>query len=114
MQYIALIYFQEEGREAIQPTMWQKYGEFTQEMIARGYFKAGNALGPTSAATTVRVREGKTQIKDGPYAETKEQLGGFYLFECQDLDEAISLAERIPDAAGGVIELRPIAHHPVD
>ncbi len=114
MQYIALIYFPEEGREEIQPRMWQEYGAFTQEMIAKGYFKAGDALSPTSAATTVQVRNGKTRTKDGPYAETKEQLGGFYLLECKDLDEAISLAARIPDAQNGVIELRPIADHPVD
>ena len=114
MQYIALIYFPEEGRDAIQPRMWQEYGAFTQEMIAKGYFKAGDALAPTSAATTVQVRDGKTHIKDGPYAETKEQLGGFYIFECKDLDEALSLAARVPDASNGVIELRPIAEHPLE
>lgn len=114
MQYIALIYFPEEGREAIQPRMWQEYGAFTQEMIAKGHFKAGDALAPVSTATTVQVRNGKAQIKDGPYAETKEQLGGFYILECRDLDEAISLAKRIPDAANGVIELRPIADHPAE
>lgn len=114
MEYIALIYFPEEGRDAIQPEMWRRYGEFTQEMIAKGHFKAGNALAPISTATTVQVRDGKTHIKDGPYTETKEQLGGFYVLECKDLDEAIALAARIPDASNGVIEVRPIAHHPTE
>ena len=73
-----------------------------------GHFKAGDGLQPTSTATTVRVREGKTLTTDGPFAETREQLGGYYLVEAKDLDAALGIAARIPGAKSGSIEVRPV------
>jgi hypothetical protein len=84
------------------------YGAFTQSIIQSGNFKAGDALQPTSTATTVRVRDGKTLTTDGPFAETREQLGGYYLVEAKDLDAALEIAARIPGAKVGSIEVRPI------
>lgn len=106
MQYIALIYKAEDGEP--DPQLFQDYGTFTQQMIADGHFKSGDALQPSSTATCVTVRNGKTDIKDGPFSETKEQLGGYYIFECEDLDQAIACAEKIPDAKSGTIEVRPV------
>ena len=84
------------------------YGRFMDEMNGRGVLQTGERLRPTSDATTVRVREGETLTTDGPFAETKEQVGGFYLVDCKDLDEAIEIAAKIPAAAHGSIEVRPI------
>jgi hypothetical protein len=84
------------------------YYAFTNDSRAAGVNRGGEALQPTSTATTVRVRDGKTVTTDGPFAETKEQLGGYYLFECKDLDEAIQWAAKIPGAKFGSIEVRPI------
>ena len=84
------------------------YGRFMDEMNSRGVLQSGERLRPTSDATTVRVREGETLTTDGPFAETKEQVGGFYLVDCKDLDEAIEIAAKIPGAAHGSIEVRPI------
>ena len=106
MQYIALIYTPETGDP--DPELFQAYGQFTQEMISKGHFKGGDALQPTSTATCVSVRDGKTNLKDGPYSETKEQLGGYYLLECADLDEAVACAAKIPGALNGTIEVRPV------
>lgn len=107
MQFIALIYSEEQGEAT--PELIQQYGEFTQEMIAKGHFKAGDELQPSATATCVSVRDGKTHLKDGPFSETKEQLGGYYLLECADLDEAVACAAKIPTAShGGTIEVRPI------
>lgn len=106
MQYIAFIYSPETGAPA--PELIQEYGAFTQEIIANGQFKAGDALQPSSTATCVSVRDGKIQLKDGPFSETKEQLGGYYLLECESLDEAIASAAKIPDAKNGTIEVRPV------
>lgn len=111
-RYLALIY----GREADAPApesagqreMHAAYGVYTEELMKAGIMKGGNALLPTSMASTVRVRDGKTLTTDGPFAETKEQLGGYYEFECQNLDEALKWAAKIPGAATGSIELRPI------
>jgi len=105
MQYIALIYSEETEPT---PEIMQEYGAFTQEIIANGQFKAGDALQPSATATCVSVRDGKTQLKDGPFSETKEQLGGYYLLECASLDEAIATAAKIPSARDGTIEVRPI------
>ena len=88
--------------------MMKKYFAFTQDAKDKGVYIGGNALQPTTTATTVRVRDGKTITSDGPFTETKEQIGGYYLFECKDLDEAISWAARIPSATNGSIEVRPI------
>lgn len=84
------------------------YGVFTQDLVETGRFIAGERLRPTATATTVRVREGKQMVTDGPFAETREQLAGFYLVNCKDLDEALECASRIPAAATGSVEVRPI------
>ena len=115
MRYLLLIYAAEPTEAMPQDEMLaevDEYNAFTQWTIEQGLFKAGEALHPTSAATTVQVREGRTIITDGPYAETKEALGGFYLIEAKDLDEAIEAAARIPGARRGSIEVRPILDLP--
>lgn len=92
--------------------MMQAYGAFTQEVQQSGAMQGGEPLLPVSTATTVRVRDGKTLTTDGPFAETKEQLGGFYIVDCQNLDEAIGWAAKIPSAKDGSIEVRPIMEIP--
>jgi hypothetical protein len=87
------------------------YGEFGREVEAAGAFLGGEGLQPTPTATTVRVRDGERLITDGPFAETKEQLGGFYLLECKDLDEAIEWAAKIPGAQHGSVEVRPVMNY---
>jgi hypothetical protein len=86
----------------------QEWVDYTRWLKDKGYHLAGDALHPTSDATTVRVRDGKTITTDGPFAETKEQLGGYYLVECKDLDEALEAAARIPIGPHGSVEIRPI------
>ncbi|MBK6512659.1 MAG: YciI family protein [Polyangiaceae bacterium] len=112
MQYLLLIYDEEKKWEEMPKeesgAMFAEYGAFTGSIKASGNFKAGEALQPVSTATTVRIRDGKRLTTDGPFAETREQLGGFYLIEAKDLDEAIAIAERIPSARIGSIEVRPI------
>jgi hypothetical protein len=112
MQYLLMIYHNEAefGKmdAATGKTMSEEYGVFTQSIIQSGNFKAGDALQPTSSATTVRVRDGKTLTTDGPFAETREQLAGYYLVEAKDLDAALAIAVRIPGARTGSIEVRPI------
>jgi hypothetical protein len=112
MKYLLMICTDEaaEGRmsEAAMTDMMKNYFAFTQDAKDKGVYIGGNALQPTTTATTVRVRDGKTITSDGPFTETKEQIGGYYLFECKDLDEAISWAARIPSATNGSIEVRPI------
>ncbi len=111
MRYLLLIYTDEQmdviPAEGTSDELeaYNAFGEWTRE---KGLFEAGEALHPTSAATTVRVRDGKTLATDGPYAETKEALGGFYLIKAANLDEAIEAAARIPGAKHGAIEVRPI------
>ncbi len=112
MRYILLINT-DEAVEAARTdeenqAVYGAYGIFTNELRESGKFLGGEALQPTATATTVRVREGKTLTTDGPYAETKEQLGGYYLVEAADLDEAIAWAAKIPGAKEGAIEVRPI------
>ena len=85
-----------------------EYGVFTQSIVQSGHFKAGDGLQPVSTATTVRVRDGKTLTTDGPFAETREQLAGYYLIEARDLDDALAIAARIPEAVRGCIEVRPV------
>ena len=112
MQYMLLIY----DNEKMWPSMNEKernalmgeYFAFTEEVKKSGKLVAGDALQATSTATTVRVRNGKPLTTDGPFAETKEQLGGYYLVEAKDLDEAMALAAKIPSARFGSIEVRPI------
>jgi len=111
MQYLLLIYENESGKnvkESGRDAMMQEYREFTDSIVKSGHMRGGNALQPTSTATTVRVREGKTLTTDGPFAETREQLGGYYLVEAKDLDDAIKIAGRIPSARWGCVEVRPI------
>ena len=112
MQYLLLIYSNEKEIAALNPaastSMTAEYTEFTKGIIQAGQFKAGDRLKPTSAATTVRVRNGQTVTTDGPFAETREQLGGYYLVDAKNLDEAIAVAARIPGARIGSIEVRPI------
>jgi hypothetical protein len=112
MQYLFLIYL-DEAREPNPGTKeFDDYLEaclaFTAEVKAKGIHHRSAALQPVATATTVRVREGKPLTTDGPFAETEEQLGGFYLLECRDLDEALEYAGRIPTAAHGAIEIRPV------
>ena len=112
MRYALLIYASEQDwasqSEEESQAVNQEYMAFTKDIIDRGLMKGGEALQPTSTATTVRVRNGETLTTDGPFAETKDQLGGFYLVDCKDLDEAIEVAAGIPDARRGSIEVRPI------
>ncbi len=112
MKYLAIICTDETADAKMSPAqlgdLMKRYGAFTQDSKDKGVWVGGNALQPTSTATTVRVRDGKTVTSDGPFAETKEQVAGYYLFECKDLDEAISWAARIPGATYGSVEVRPI------
>ena len=107
MQYLLLIYENEKRFEkGFDPKEMAAYGAFGKEFAPA--IKGGNALQPTSAATTVRIRDGKRLTTDGPFAETKEQLGGFYLVEAKDIDQAIHMAGKIPGARHGSVEVRPI------
>jgi hypothetical protein len=111
MRYIMLIYTVEPTEQAPADVMKAEidaYDAFTAHVRGRGAYEAGEALGSTTTATTVRVRDGRTLTTDGPFVETKEALGGFYLIEAADLDEAIAYAAMIPGAAHGAIEVRPI------
>ena len=112
MQYLLMIYRSEAefGKmdAAARKEMSGEYGAFTQSIIQSGHFKAGDGLQPTTTATSVRVRDGKIMTTDGPFAETREQLGGYYLVEARDLDAALAMAVRIPGARTGSIEVRPI------
>jgi hypothetical protein len=113
MQYLLMIYG-EEGQwgtmsDAERAKTMAEYGAFTKGIQETKNMLGGNRLQPTSTATTVRVRDGKTSKTHGPYAETREQLGGYYLVEAKDLDEACTIAAKIPGARHGSIEVRPIA-----
>src|SRR3954470_13606724 len=112
MKYLLLIYRSNEAYGKMTPDQRKalsgEYGVFTQSIVQSGHFKAGDGLQPVSTATTVRVRDGKTLTTDGPFAETREQLAGYYLIEAKDLDTAIGLAARIPGARTGSIEIRPV------
>ena len=112
MQYLLMIYDSEAAWAKLSPAdqaaMYQEYGQFTREITEKGKYVGGNQLQPIASATTVRVRDGKRVVTDGPFAETKEQLGGYYLVDAKDLDEAIAIAGRIPSARMGSIEVRPI------
>ena len=99
---------QAEMSEAEAGAQMAGYAAFGEEMGAKGVLQGGERLQPAATATTVRVRDGEVLTSDGPFAETKEQLGGFYLVECKDLDEAIEVAAKIPGAQTGTIEVRPI------
>jgi hypothetical protein len=112
MKYLLTIYGDESARENISPedgkAVMDAYFAFSREVDEAGAMLGGEGLQPTSSATTVRVRDGERTVTDGPFAETKEQLGGFYLLECKDLDEAIEWAAKIPGAQSGSVEVRPV------
>jgi hypothetical protein len=112
MRYMMLIFSdQSTGREMSQSErdeMMSSHMAFAREMRERGVMKGGDELHPASIATTIRVRDGETLTCDGPFVETKEQIGGYYILDCRDLDEAIECAAKIPTAARGAIEIRPI------
>jgi hypothetical protein len=112
MQYLLLIYGDENSWETLSEEdrgqIFQAYGTFTQELQNSGAMVAGDALQPTETATTVRVQNDEVLTTDGPFAETKEQLGGYYLIEADSLDEAIEWAAKIPGARHGSIEVRPV------
>ena len=116
MQYILLIYASEDEQDRRTPEESAKnfegYMTYTQSIKESGHLRGGDPLERVSTATTVRVQNGKVIRTDGPFAETREQLGGYYLVEAKDLDEAVSLAARIPDAEGGSIEVRPVMKIP--
>ena len=112
MRYLCLIYEDEEASMRMskeeQGSWFGAYAAYTEELRKSGSLLGGEALQPTSTATTVQVRNGNMSTIDGPFAETKEQLGGFYMIEAKDLEEAIAWAAKIPSAAKGSIEVRPI------
>jgi len=112
MKYLCLIYQDEQGALKVPTAEMEKamaeYWAFTDDIKKTGHHIASNGLQPTKTATTVRVRNGKVSTTDGPFAETKEQLGGFYLIEAKDLNDAIQVAARIPSARWGSVEVRPI------
>jgi len=112
MRYLCLIYENEKSWETIpaaeSEAIMNEYFQFTDDIRKNGKYIAGEALQPTASSTTVRVRNGKVSTTDGPFAETKEQLGGFYLIEATDLNDAIQVASRIPSARLGSIEIRPV------
>jgi hypothetical protein len=115
MKYLCLIYDEETKLQAMNGTemdaLMQEYFAFTKDIQKSGNLLGGNDLQPVRTATTVRVRNGKVSTTDGPFAETKEQLGGYYLVEARDLNEAIQIASRIPSARIGSIEVRPVQEH---
>ncbi|HEU0202554.1 MAG TPA: YciI family protein [Burkholderiaceae bacterium] len=116
MKYLCLIYDEERKLAAMTKSeseaLMDEYFTFSRDIRENGHYVAGAQLQPVQSATTVRVRNGKLSTTDGPFAETKEQLGGYYLIEAKDLNEAIQVAARIPSARLGSVEVRPIVEHP--
>ena len=112
MRYLLMICTDESADVATSPeeaaASTAEYGAFMEEMGRRGVLQGGERLRPTTDATTVRVRDGEVLTSDGPFAETKEQVGGYYVVDCKDLDEAIEVAAKIPGARVGTVEVRPI------
>jgi hypothetical protein len=118
VQYMLLIFDDErvwgEMSEDERSRLYAEYGVFTDELREAGALVSADQLQPSTTATSVRVRDGETLTTDGPFAETKEQLGGYYLIEAESLDEAIEWAAKIPSAKGGTIEVRPVVHLPAE
>jgi hypothetical protein len=109
MKYMLLIYSDEQAiSESEREQCYVESAQFAQELNSRGQYLDASPLHPISTATSVRVRDGKSLVTDGPFAETREQLGGYYLIEARDLDEAIAIAEKIPPAQFGTVEIRPV------
>jgi hypothetical protein len=118
MKYALLIYGKEgdweNSSDQEKRALYEKYDAFANGAVARGMIRGGEELHSTASATTVRVRGDETLVVDGPFAETKEQLGGFFLVECKNVDEAIELATKIPGAQTGAIEVRPVVERPAE
>lgn len=113
MKYMLLIYHEEQSwdsvSEAERQQIYSEYGKLREELESRGQFVDGSELQPVTTATTVRIRDGKELVTDGPFAETHEQLGGYFLIEAKNLDEATGIAAKIPSARTGTVEIRPLA-----
>ena len=115
MQYLLMCCFEEQAWNAIpeqeRATVMRDYGAWIESATSSGHYRAGGKLKPSAASTTVRMKNGKPVITDGPFAETREQLGGYHVLDCRDLDEALALAARIPTLrVGGTIEVRPLEY----
>ena len=113
MKYLLLIYLDEKAlSESERQNCYEESLQLAHEIQSRGQYLGANPLYPTAMATSVRVREGRRSVTDGPFAETREQLGGYFLIETENLDEAIAVAERIPMARKGTVEVRPVIDIP--
>lgn len=113
MKYMLLIYYDEQTlSEAEREQCFGESAQLAHELDANGQYVAANPLHPTAAATSVRLRQGKRLVTDGPFAETREQLGGYFLIDAQNLDEAVAIAARIPMALKGTVEVRPVVEIP--
>ena len=116
MQYMLMIFANEEAWDALSPTDQEQgiaaYNAYTEALREAGVLAGANRLAPISAAATVRVTDGKSQVLDGPYAEAKEQLGGYYLIDVPDQDTALAWAARCPGASHGIVEIRPVWSEP--
>jgi hypothetical protein len=113
MKYMLLIYADEQAwTETEREQCYQESTELAHELKSKGQFLATSPLQPVSTATSVRVRDGKRLVMDGPFAETREQLGGFFMVDAKDLDEALEIAARIPAARKGTVEIRPVVEIP--
>jgi len=116
MRYMLAILGEEGGWEDVTPEQMKEamsaWAAFDDKVVSDGVWVAGDGLQPSATATTVRIGEGETSVTDGPFAETKEQLGGFYVLECKDLDEAIDWAAKIPATESGCVEVRPVIQYP--
>lgn len=113
MKYMLLVYMNENAMtDNERQHCYAESAQLTQDLNAKGQYVAAGPLHPVSTATSVRVREGKRFVTDGPFAETREQLGGFYIVDAKDLDEALAIAERVPPAKYGTIEIRPLMEIP--
>ena len=108
MRYMMLIYLDEQSNEARRKGCFEESAVLVEALTLRGQYLASAPLHPTSTATSLRVREGKTFVTDGPFAETREQLGGYFLVDAKNLDEALEIAARIPAARTGTVEIRPV------
>jgi hypothetical protein len=116
MQYLLMLYANEGGWTALTPAQQEQgiaaYRAYTEALTKSGVLRGSNRLQPAATATTVRIADGKSHVLDGPYAETKEQLGGYYLIDVPDLDAAIAWAARCPGAGHGIVEVRPVWEKP--
>jgi hypothetical protein len=113
MKYMLLVYLDEQAMsESEREHCYVESAQLTQDLNSSGQYLDARPLNPVSTATSVRVRDGKRLVTDGPFAETREQLGGYYLVDARDLDEAIRIAERIPPAQFGTVEIRPVMEIP--